>query len=138
MTKGPMTLWLLSLPLFRKSRGEIVNAAYIDTVLPKSLVVFKPESPGFSSLDWFLNRSTPSLKFSSSNGCEGVKTILHPLYSPNLTPADDFMCPRARSWLAVLSVSLGWGCPDHRQRQVRCYHCWGIEPLNRGFHFGND
>ncbi len=77
------------------SNVETVNAAYTNKALAKSLMVYKPKVPDHYPRTGLYRRMTPQSTpppqaRNSSNGA-GVKTILHPLYWPDLTAADKFL-----------------------------------------------
>jgi hypothetical protein len=105
-------------------QAELLNAEYkyVKKALARFLKVFREKGqschPRIGSYTRTTCRSTPKLQSSCSCRQKGVQTIRHPLYSPDLAPADFFLFPRVKAELAGLLLtqkSGGGRCPEHPQ-----------------------
>ena len=85
-------------------RGTKVTADYIITALSTFLRVFKQKRPEMSSGEWFFHwdnaPSHTASKVKEFLTKKEIKVIEHPLYSPDLAPADYFLFPKVKLALA--------------------------------------
>jgi hypothetical protein len=125
--KGITMSWLLTQPLFSKSGGATVNAAYIKKPLAK------PKGPGCHPRTGFCTGRMPwsllSPQSSSSNRGESIKMIRHLSYLPGKPiPADFFSLPEGKVGVGRPLADLGElqgeftgsfrQCMDHCKKHV--------------------
>ena len=90
-------------------RGKTVNGEYIIEVMKRFLKVFKRKRPEIAASPWLfhwdnapVHTANNDTKFLAKNN---IRTLQHPLYSPDLAPADYFLFRRLKSDLAGVSVT---------------------------------
>ena len=90
------------------SVGAKINSDYIIEVLRKFMKVFHRKRPEMAAGEWFLHwDNTPVHTSASVRGflaARGIKTLLHPPYSPDLAPADFFLFPCIKRALAGTTI----------------------------------
>jgi hypothetical protein len=87
-------------------RGNTVHANYVKKALARFLMILRKKRPSLFSWDWFPHRNNATVHtsalFQKFLEAKGVKTICHPLYSPDLATAEFFLSPLVKSELAHL------------------------------------
>ena len=87
--------------------GAKVNSDNVIEVLRKFMKSFHRKRPEMAAEEWFLHWDNAPVHTSAS--IRGIKTLLHPPYSPDLAPADFFLFPsikRALSGITIRSQSV--------------------------------
>jgi len=92
-------------------RGEKVNADYMVKTLRRFLVVFKKKRPNLETTGWCLHWDNAPVhtaaKVHTWIADNSIELLEHPLYSPDLAPADFFLFPKVKERLAGKSIASG-------------------------------
>jgi histone-lysine N-methyltransferase SETMAR len=115
-------------------KGQTVNVNYIVEALSKFLATFKKKRPNMAAGEWFFHWDNAPVHTAAVVKdwmvARDFRLIDHPLYSPDLAPANFFLFPTIKRQLAGkntdpgdLQDDVGGGrLPSiHRQRGLRCH-----------------
>jgi histone-lysine N-methyltransferase SETMAR len=90
-------------------RGTTVNAKYIMKALGNFMKIFKKKRPIMAAGDWFLHWDNALVHTAAIAmdwlAAKRVQLLEHPLYSPDLAPADFFLFPKVKKELAGLTLT---------------------------------
>jgi hypothetical protein len=83
---------LLSLPLFKKTGSESFNLVYIKKLWPSPWRFSSRNAPDWHPRTGFFTRTKPqSTPLQISNGGEGIKTVHHTNFFPDIASAKFFL-----------------------------------------------
>jgi hypothetical protein len=123
-------LWLLLPPLYKKSGGRAISAAYVKKALAMSQPIFKLKSPILSSQGRFLWKDkSPDSAGATFNGGKGVKMIHQPSYSPNTAMADVFLFQRGEVKNGRPLVVPGQPDGTKKPRKIACRYMYSLLSL---------
>jgi hypothetical protein len=89
-------------------KGTTVNTRYITEALGSFLNILKKKRPVMAAGEWFLHWDNAPVHTAATItdwlAARRVKMIEHPPYLPDLAPADFFLLPKVKNYLAGLTL----------------------------------